>query len=318
VRLSGGFNQIFPGSGPGGFSIAAPGGITLSKGDIVGREFVPFCCFEGGYQRLRWTDNRGLPRMLSAISPTALAFDGDGRLLIATRDGSTWYDAAMQRTASGPPEAKNATALVFDRDDNLIVVTMSTVSRVSPSGSLLATTGDGAFAADLDSDQCTLYLSGTPIRRLDVCAMNSLAPIAGTTSVALRVLPDGTLLSVQSDAIRRYRTDGTLVTESKLGPFINLGGAIAISSDAAYARIGGSQARFDLASNRLSIASALSFADYSFGMAIYGGWTAGRGFATYAGSAREGLAVADVSALGPGLLVMLAMTLAMAAIRARQ
>ncbi len=108
------------------------------------------------------------------------------------------------------------------------------------------------------------------------------------------------------------------MTETKLGPFISLGGAIAISSDAAYARIGGSQARFDLASNKLSIASALSFADYSFGMAIYGGWTAGRGFATYAGSAPEVLAVADVPALGPGLLVMLAMALAMAAIRARQ
>jgi hypothetical protein len=318
VRLSDGFNQIFPGSDPGGFSVAAPGGITLATGDVVEGEFVPFPLFEGGFLRFRWNDGQGLPRMLSEAGPTALAFDGDGRLLVATYKGSTWYDPALQVTASGPAEANNATALVFDRDNNLIVVTYTRVYRFSPTGVLLSNTGGGGFDADLDSDQCTLYLSGTPIQRLNVCTMTPLSPIAGTTSDGLRVLPDGTLLTVQGEAIRRYRADGTLVASMEFGPFLSLGNGMALSSDATYVRIGGSQARFDLASNRLSVASAVSFHDDSFALAIYGGWTAGRGFASYAGSAAEDVAAADVPLLTPALLAGLVLALAAVAVRARQ
>lgn len=151
--------------------------------------------------------------------------------------------------------------------------------------------------------------------------MTPLAPINGTAAEGLRVLPDGTLLAgSQGGFVSRYRTDGSLVAKALVSglPFF-AGPGIAISADATYARIGGSQLRYDLATNTLSVANGIltSRSDEATSMAVYGGWTAARGFASYASGAADHLALADVPVLTPALLVALALALVAVAIRAR-
>jgi hypothetical protein len=280
VRLRSGESQVFPRGKPWSLSVGARGRGTFARDDTAEVEYVAGRVGEEPFiSRLRWSDPRGVPRELLDLPVRTVAFDGEGRLLVSTIDGSYWYDVALRQMSAGPREAANATALLFDHAGNLVVVNTSSVIRLSPAGVVLGRIDDGgAWAADLDVDQCTLYRSGAPVGRLDVCTMTRLPSLPNTNLDVLCVLPDGTLLGLQNGTLWRYRSDGVLISSHRVA--IAAAG-LAVSADARWVRIGGSIARYDLTTDEVTVTNG-SLPPLYGSLATYGGWTAARGFAHYA------------------------------------
>jgi hypothetical protein len=254
--------------------------------------------------------------MISAEGPTAVAFDAHGRLLVASYTGAHWYDAALQPVGDGPPAARQATALVFDRNDNLIVVMNGSTRRLAPDGTLLGSVATGGTDADLAADNCTLYLGGPQIGRMNVCTMTALAPIP-RDAYGVRVLSDGSLLTVGGGYVRRLRNDGTLIAEQQI-PVRST--SVTLSADGSFAWLDGARRRYDFATNAASPYDESLGTGQAVSAAVYGGWTAARGAATYAspgGDASPDVSVTSVPVLGPLLLSALALALAAVAVRAR-
>jgi hypothetical protein len=245
------------------------------------------------------------------LEARALAFDSKGRLLVTTDRENVWFDAAMQPAGPGPAGARNAKAIVFDRHDNLIVIDFAETRRYAPSGALLGAIGVGGVDGDLDSNQCTLFLAGLGgIRLVDLCTMTDLGTLPGTKANTLRVLPDGTLLTTDEYLVRRYRRDGSLVAELSTSPPAYFG-AIGLSADGRFAWMGATQ-QYQIDGNTLT--GVANSPRQAWQMAVYGGWTAARGMASYA-DAQPAATPTDVPGLSPVPLIALALALAGVALR---
>jgi hypothetical protein len=278
-----GSSQMLP-----GFSIGPASRRTFSKGDLLSVDFVPFCCFEGGTTAMSWTSADGL-RMRLGQADNIIVFDPAGRLLGVRADGSRYYDAGLHSAGAAPSYFDAATAVVFDRDGNSVAALRTTspartyLERRKPDGTLLTTVSltASAFSIDLAADQCTLYLPGFGVRRYDVCAGTPLTPLVPAGSfLALTVLPSGDVLTLRTDGVlERYRSDGTRVSSVDAASAT----AMAISADGTFVWVGnwGSVRRYDLATNTL-VAGSTPWIGYSTNLVVYGGWTAARGFVTYA------------------------------------
>lgn len=285
--------QFLGGTWASGFHLDAPSQSTFKAGDLIlaNTLFNPY--FEGTYGgEMLWLDPQDLSlfaRRRWALADTILPdantvfIDPKGNVIYVDRTAATQYDFMSEKSSAGPSFAAGATAVLFDRGGDAIVVRGKALERRAPNGSL---TRDGALAvtinaADLAADQCTLvYTAGKTIGAFDVCTFQPLPLIFTATKeqLSVRVLPDGTLLAGDATNTRVISMSGSVVATIAGG-----GMALALSPDGSLAWIAGNDGirRYDLHSGVASIPGSFSTGNANTALAVYGGWSAARGAATY-------------------------------------
>jgi hypothetical protein len=286
--------QFLGGAWASGFHLDAPSQSTFKAGDLILANTLFNPSYEGTYGgQMLWLDPQDLSlfaRRRWALPDTFLpdvntAFiDPKGNVIYVDRDAATQYDFMSEKSAAGPSLAAGATAVLFDRGGGAIVVRGKGIERHAPDGSL---TRDGSLAvtvnaADLAADQCTLvYASGKTIGAFDVCTFQPLPPIFTATNylLSVRILPDGNLLAGDATNTRIISMSGSVLATIAGG-----GMALALSPDGSVAWIAGSDGirRYDLHSGAASLFDGMfTGSDANAALAVYGGWSAARGAATY-------------------------------------
>ena len=283
--------QFFSGASTSGFHIDSPSRSTFKAGDLIAADTLLNPYFEGtSGGEMQWLDPQDVSlfvrRQSRLLEANTLFIDPKGSVIFVDRNAATQYDLMSEKSSAGPSFAAGATAVLFDRGGDAIVVRGNTIERRAANGSL---TGSGSLvsanritAADLAGDQCTLvYTIAKTVGAYDVCTFQPLPPIFTSTKDQLnvRILPDGTLLVGDETNTRVVSMSGAVLFTIDGG-----GSALALSPDGSLAWISGYGGirHYDLHSGVASIPVLLLPGNTSvMALAVYGGWSAARGTATY-------------------------------------
>ena len=155
-----------------------------------------------------------------AVAPRyAAGFAPNGETWVVTDGQIRIFDRMLnvRETIGRRDPARRAGSIVFDRVGNAYLSEPSAhrIVKLNAAGDVVrvyATPGEFPDQMDLAADQCTLLYGGLSIKRLDVCTGTSLPDIptpAGTIR-GLRLLPDGTILIGQFDAVYRLDSSGNV------------------------------------------------------------------------------------------------------------
>jgi hypothetical protein len=280
-------HQFLSGSSESGFHIDLPSRSTFKAGDLITANILFSPYFEGAIGgEMQWLDPKDLSLFVRRELPyPSTVFINPAGDVIYVGDGATQYDLMSEKSAAGPPFAARARAVLFDRSGDAIVVRGNTIERRAPSGSLRRSASLGVTsvnAADLDADQCTLvFTAAKTVGAFDVCTFQPLPPIftATTDQQAVRILPDGTLLVGDDLNTRIINRSGTVVSTIAGGA-----SALALSPDGSLAWLSGNSGirSYDLHSGIASTpVNLLPWNTYVVALAVYEGWSAARGAATY-------------------------------------
>jgi hypothetical protein len=299
VSVSADHKQFLSGGSASGFHNDSPSRRTFQAGDLIEANTLFNPSFEGtaGGEML-WLDPQDVSLFvrrrftpLGALLPDAntVFIDPKGNVIYVDNDAATQYDFMSETSSAGPSFAAGATAVLFDRGGDAIVVRGNRIERRAPNGSV---TRNGSLAvtvnaADLAADQCTLvYTSGKTIGAIDVCTFQPLpAVFTGTKDLlSVRILPDGTLLAGDATNTRVISMSGSVLATIAGG-----GMALALSPDGSLAWIAGNDGirHYDLHSGVVSAPEGLFTGAANTALAVYGGWSAARGAATYLPPARH-------------------------------
>ncbi len=283
--------QFFSGGSASGFNIDAPSRSTFKAGDLIAGNTLFNRYIEGtDGGELQWLDPTDVSlfvrRQSTLLDANTLFIDPKGNVIFVDRNAATQYDLMSEKSNAAPPFAAGASAVLFDRAGNAVVVRGNTIERRaangSPTGSASLVSASRITGADLAADQCTLvYTMAKTVGAYDVCAFQPLPPIFSSTKdqLSVRILPDGTLLAVDDTDTRVINTSGTVLATIAGG-----GSALALSPDGSLAWISGYDGirSYDLRTKVASIPVRLLPENTSVvALAVYGGWSAARGAATY-------------------------------------
>jgi hypothetical protein len=275
--------------------------------------------------KLLWYDASGhLKGQLLSVNDQFLegvAFNSSGVLHVALGFGVSKVAANGTVTPFLPPlSLEHPVSLSFARDGGLYAgVTSDTdysITHVGISGSPVARYSLPASAyfpqaVDLASDQCTLYyLTINTLSRFDVCHGTALADLAtfpggGVTAYDFRILPDHTLLVGLSSHLAQLNTAGQTLRQFGGGVF-----RMALDTDPRFLwaeTSGGKFAKLDLATGTTVLGPFDTGMQSITSMTVFG-------------EPRAALIngpLADIPALSPLLLVVLAGVLLGVGLRAR-
>jgi hypothetical protein len=284
--------QFFSGGSASGFHIDSPSRSTFKAGDLIAANTLNNPSFEGTIGgEMQWLDPQDVSlfvrRQSTLLDANTLFIDPKGNVIFVDGNATTQYALMSDKSSAVTPFAAGASAVLFDRAGNAVVVRGNTIERRAANGSLTGSASLGAAngiitGADLAADQCTLvYTIAKTVGAYDVCAFQPLPPIFSSTKnqLSVRFLPDGTLLAGDDTNTRIINTSGTVLATIAGG-----GSALALSPDGSLAWISGYDGirSYDLRSKAVSIPVLLLPANTNVvALAVYGGWSAARGAATY-------------------------------------
>ncbi len=297
------YYQFLSGNSASGFHIDSPSPASFKAGDLIEASTLLNPSFEGTYGgQMRWLDPQDgslfVRRRVSVsnevlLDANTVFIDPKGNVIYVDYRAATQYDFMSEKSTAGPSFAAGATAVFFDLAGEAIVVRANAIERRAANGTLtrsssVASPATTISGADLAADQCTLfYTSAKTIGAYDVCTFQPLPTVFTSTKeqLALRVLPDGTLLVADDTNTRVISRSGSVMATIAGG-----GSALALSPDASLAWIAGNNGirHYELRTGIVSL-SVLSAAGGGtvMGLVAYGGWSAARGAATYLLPARH-------------------------------
>jgi hypothetical protein len=282
-----GWRQILPAGVDYGFHVAEAYGRTLfSTGDVLTVSETPILILPPGplYALQWWTPQGELRRERDETPLGPLLFFGAQGFLNATSFGAPLrYDARLDAAGEGPSILKDVTAMTMARDGTSFLVAGSELRRHAPGGALQdKTTLPEVNSVDVDVDQCTLLVGALDgLSLFDGCRMAPLVTLRTGEWIAARFLPDGTLLASNTADSFVYRLSraGAVLARTAM-PGNNT--TIALSPDGflAWLASAGHVYRYDVLTNQRSEGFDAGERDLR-NIAVYGGWSAGRGAATY-------------------------------------
>ena len=201
-----------------------------------GCRFAVDCCAQ-----VQWIID-GVPGPTQPVMAVAAAPGGTVLGLIPRDD--TFYvarvtpEGASAPVAVGPNGSWRPQTLVVARSGAMYVLAREGANTVviafNANGQITGTHPmPGAMSIDLAADQCTLWIAGgSAIRRYDVCTGTPLPGFLTGFTRAVRVLPDGGALVLDS-GVKRYSAAGTLVRTYTFPTTSTMFGAIALADGGA-------------------------------------------------------------------------------------
>jgi hypothetical protein len=281
-----GWRQVLPARADYGFHVAEAYGRTLfSTGDVLTVSDTPIQILPPGplYALQWWTPLGELRRERDETPLGPLLFFGAQGFLNATSFGTPLrYDARLDGAGEGPSILKDVTAMTMARDGTSFLVVGNELRRHAPGGTLQdKTTLLGVRSVDLDTDQCTLLVGALDgLSLFDGCRMAPLVTLRTGEWIAARFLPDGTLLASNTGDSSVYRLSRAGAVLAKTAMPANT--TIALSPDGFLAWLASADHvyRYDVVTNQRSEGFDAGERDLR-NIAVYGGWSAGRGAATY-------------------------------------
>jgi len=288
--------QFLSGNAPSGFHVDGASPSTFQVGDLISANYLFAPSTEGTIGgEMQWLDPKDVSlfvRRQSGLREANTVFiDPNGNVIYVDFDSATQYDFMSEKWTPGPSFAGGARAVLFDRARDAIIVRGNTIERRDGNGSLTRSGSIAAVnritAADLAGDQCTLvYTVANTVGAYDVCTFQPLPTIFTSRryQLAVRILRDGSLLASDDLNTRIINTSGTVLATITGGA-----SALALSPDGSIAWLSGSGIHsYDLHSEIASTAVYLSPSNTNVSaLAVYGGWSAARGAATYLPPARH-------------------------------
>ncbi len=207
-------------------TLASPLNATLQVGDVVAAEFVNTNF--GFHGRLNVYRNGVRQQQIDQFlftNPRGLALDPNGKLYVTTTAEIRVYDSngAPLRPFAENLEGQFPSFIVFDASGNGYLGLggiSAQILKLDANGSIVAKldpqSSEGIWAADLAADQCTLFFSSFRVlRAYDICAAKRLPDVAtlppSASILAIRVLPDGTILVAGNDAVYRLNRSGQVL-----------------------------------------------------------------------------------------------------------
>lgn len=302
-----GWRQVLQAGETRGFRVTPHvGKLWLNKGDVVVSTYTQTSFNAPPLWDVRWVSPDGDLRVRRHNEADFVYFGTRGLLNTIGYHTSTQFDARLDIRGVAPSVLSGASGLVTAANGSAFVARAEEVIHYAAD----ATTKIATFpltnvrAMDLDSDQCTLvYLSSDAIGLYDVCRRQAIGTITRNAGArAVKFLPDGTILAGGSGTWRLTREGGVIAaTQTPVG-------SIAIAPDATFAWLASNDMlyRYDFASNTLLSPSPIGLRPAGAvvnSIAVYGEWTAARGFAQYADDPH----IDDVVGLhkGPGARVFI-------------
>ncbi|HXH40926.1 MAG TPA: IPT/TIG domain-containing protein, partial [Thermoanaerobaculia bacterium] len=234
--------QFFSGGSASAFNIDSPSRSTFKVGDLIAANTLSNRYIEGtDGGEMQWLDPQDMSlfvrRQSTLLDASTLFIDPKGNVIFVDRNAATQYDLMSEKSNAGPSFAAGASAVLFDRAGNAVVVRGNTIERRAANGSLTGSaslvSASGITSADLAADQCTLvYTMAKTIGAYDVCTFQPLQPIFSATKdqLSVRILPDDTLLAGDDTNTRVINTSGTVLATIAGGA-----SALALSPDGSLA-----------------------------------------------------------------------------------
>jgi len=257
----------------------------IGRDDLITADWVRF--LEGQYMQTRWLMSDGTVRAVRRYETHvdyAAFVDERQRINVAGQTKTSILDARFNEIARGPDFLNGAFFVTMDRDGKYIVSTGRAIARYSHSGELLRSVdAQYVWQLDLAADHCTVAIPYKAVMMINLCTGEQL-PSIDFKATNVRFLPDGTLLAVKENVVRRYSKDRALLAEVQFSDeeLQDSNAAIGISADAKFAWLSRGHAyyRYDLRTNQVvGEVTPKRWASGQRAILVYGGWTAARGFA---------------------------------------
>lgn len=158
-------------------------------------------------------------------STTGMAFDQFANLYVTdfTADAVSKFAGLGPAAGFGSGYNCKPESIIFDRSGNAYVGETGcshAIVKLDPYGTIIAVyqpavEQQGTDWIDLASDQCTIYYTsqGPSVLRFNACTRQQLPPLTSqlTTGLALRILPDGSVLVANLKNIMRFDAAGKLL-----------------------------------------------------------------------------------------------------------
>jgi hypothetical protein len=275
-----GSTQVLPHDAPNGFAAGSSGPGALTSGDVV-----TFGILIGNFNVIssqleaQTPDGVRLARVFGR-GARSMFVDVDGMLQTYGNDFVQRLDARLLPASDGPERLRSAWKVLPDDVGNLIVQEPGRVAKYSPGGELLGTYSGACGLIDVDTGGCTL-LCGTAggLGFANVCDGSTGTSLGITGVQDADFAHDGTLVVVSSTSVNRYRRDGTLLASH---PYLALWGRLAFTADPRIALLNASSELWQYDLERETLTRLPRRGNGRDAFLVYGGWTAARGYPSYA------------------------------------
>ena len=222
---------------------------------------------------LRYDRNGQFRATLAEVTPLGsfgrLAFSPAGVLHVTTAQRIKTVSAAgiVAVTVYG---SNSGFSLSFAANGDLFLGADGSIKRLGPAGNLIGAYSivDPAFSLDLAGDQCTVYFSGSAIRKLNACLGTPESDVLPSTVLDFRLLPGGGFVLSRPDGIEIDNAAG-----NQLRKIPALSGAVALDADGSsiwFAQQGGLLLKFDIATGNRLLGPIPTGLSRIRGLAVYG------------------------------------------------